>query len=594
MRCNFQQVKSDSDENDNAGYYNKQYPQSWVYETQTAETSTINSVPNRYSGTSSDNLIDSKPTSSEAEFKDISTQNLNIEQPIVVVENTSDYTDRQLHYMASFSRTPSPVPGSDSSSDDLHSNDPPIQESLEKLTEPSVYRSRLNSALSASAVPHDRPSPTVSPRPPSISGMDQLQQELLRAELQETVSQKSFKISADQIFIPLKDETVIRVKDEVFIMSPKISPKVEEYTTQMSAAPTPAPALPPKNAYDVPPVPSSREAEKPTLIPKTEPERPSLPEIVYAVHKDPTLKSPRDLWPRDPSPKEETPSIPPAETRKPSLQNIVEQYLTTALEKDPAPVVESAPSPTGSYTITSPVLERQEQIDRQDTFVAKDYTLPSPVLERQPQFDRQDTVVERKPYLPSPVQERQSQIERQDAILSPKEDQCFAPPPLEPEAVESPMDEDPREDVSNNSNNVSTDKETIIDFTGSDENVQAQDTECVIGMCDTLDLIEGIKQPEEATSSGFGNEIDNIFKIAEDPRLEERDRKDAELFDMEKGSSSSDLLPEMDASMFANIPPPEDTDEVNGVDPDEWEESDDDSIDSSCVRRVPPPSTPSK
>jgi hypothetical protein len=59
--------------------------------------------------------------------------------------------------------------------------------------------------------------------------VDQLQQKLLKANLQETLSQKSFKISADQMFIPPKDETVIRVKDEIFIIpSPKVSPKVEE------------------------------------------------------------------------------------------------------------------------------------------------------------------------------------------------------------------------------------------------------------------------------------------------------------------------------------------------------------------------------
>lgn len=614
VQYNFQQVKSDSDENDNAGYYNKQYPQSWVYETQTAETSTISSVPNRFSGTSSDNVVDLKPTSSETEFKDISTQNLNMEQPIVVVENTADYTDRQLHYMTSFSRTPSPVPASESSSEDLHSNGPSVQEIPEKFSGSSACRSRHNSTLSTSAVSRDQSFSTVSPRPPSISGIDQLQQELLKANLQDTVSQKSFKISADQIFIPLKDEIVIRVKDEVFVIpkSPRLSPAPEAEKMQTSAssessqtcvdlnpqpesgiAPTavskPTPVVTEKeyNKVDTSLVLSSQVEAKLDIPPKVE--RPSLPEIVHAIHKE-SLTSPRDIQSKYPSSPKESQS----ENRKPSLQNVVEQYLSSsAWESELVPVHEksdSVPSPMDSYTISSPVLERQDQFERQETVVAKDMTLPSPVLERQPKFDRQDTIVEQKPYLPSPVQERQSQIERQDAILSPREDQSFEPPSLELEAVDTLVHETAKEDGElSDSNNSSTDKETIeyLSNNGKCAETLTQDNNEIVSTCDTPDLIEGIMLQ---SNNEFGNEIDNIFRIAEDPRIAERDREDAELFDVEK--QTSDIPPtDMDAAMFSNIPPPEETDETNGVDPDEWEESDDDSIDSNCVRRVPTPST---
>lgn len=60
--------------------------------------------------------------------------------------------DRKLNYMKSFSRSASPAVLSASSSQISLTghiiNNPPIYECLERLTEPSVYRSRLNSALS--------------------------------------------------------------------------------------------------------------------------------------------------------------------------------------------------------------------------------------------------------------------------------------------------------------------------------------------------------------------------------------------------------------------------------------------------------------
>lgn len=79
-----------------------------------------------------------------------------IGNPVVQIEEASDdstsNSDRKLNYMKSFSRCASPVVLSASSSQlslNVNSiNNPPIYECLERLTEASVYRSRLNSALS--------------------------------------------------------------------------------------------------------------------------------------------------------------------------------------------------------------------------------------------------------------------------------------------------------------------------------------------------------------------------------------------------------------------------------------------------------------
>lgn len=122
------------------------------------------------------------------------------------------------------------------------------------------------------------------------------------------------------------------------------------------------------------------------------------------------------------------------------------------------------------------------------------------------------------------------------------------------------------------------------------------------GICDTLALIENISQSEVENSTvgeTLGNEIDNIFKIAEDSiRLEVHHQDDEELFNLDEEPGFDNLpLPEMDP-LFVNVPPPAEIKEINGIDPNEWVESDDDddddSVDSSCMKRVPSYSTPSK
>ncbi|XP_022174684.1 uncharacterized protein LOC111036799 isoform X1 [Myzus persicae] len=118
--------------------------------------------------------------------------------PVVIVE--MDGTGgRPTQLMTSFSRTPSPVGLSESSSQDSVSAATvaaaPIYECLEKLTEPSVYRSRLNTALSASIqeaiASGDRPPRSLSPRPPPAA--EPVQYASLMEELQKTIGNRLSK-----------------------------------------------------------------------------------------------------------------------------------------------------------------------------------------------------------------------------------------------------------------------------------------------------------------------------------------------------------------------------------------------------------------
>lgn len=118
--------------------------------------------------------------------------------PVVIVE--MDGTGgRPTQLMTSFSRTPSPVGLSESSSQDSVSAatvaNAPIYECLEKLTEPSVYRSRLNTALSASIqeaiASGDRPPRSLSPRPPPAA--EPVQYASLMEELQKTIGNRLSK-----------------------------------------------------------------------------------------------------------------------------------------------------------------------------------------------------------------------------------------------------------------------------------------------------------------------------------------------------------------------------------------------------------------
>jgi len=118
--------------------------------------------------------------------------------PVVIVEMEGT-GGRPTQLMTSFSRTPSPVGLSESSSQDSVSAaamaNPPIYECLEKLTEPSVYRSRLNTALSASIqeaiASGDGPPRSLSPRPPPAA--EPVQYASLMEELQKTIGNRLSK-----------------------------------------------------------------------------------------------------------------------------------------------------------------------------------------------------------------------------------------------------------------------------------------------------------------------------------------------------------------------------------------------------------------
>lgn len=122
--------------------------------------------------------------------------------PVVIVEmdRPAPGCGRPTQVMTSFSRTPSPVGLSESSSQDSVSTaaaaPAPIYECLEKLTEPSVYRSRLNTALSVSVQESnyaavDRPPRRLSPTPPLAA--EPVQYASLMEELQKTIGNRLSK-----------------------------------------------------------------------------------------------------------------------------------------------------------------------------------------------------------------------------------------------------------------------------------------------------------------------------------------------------------------------------------------------------------------
>lgn len=120
-----------------------------------------------------------------------------IANPVVHIEEASDEStsnsnsDRKLCYMKSFSRTPSPVVLSAASSQMSlnYNHNPPIYECLEKLTDPQVYRSRLNSALSSKDEPHYASTARKSELP-SPRQTEPVHYASLMVELQEAITSK--------------------------------------------------------------------------------------------------------------------------------------------------------------------------------------------------------------------------------------------------------------------------------------------------------------------------------------------------------------------------------------------------------------------
>lgn len=177
------QAKSGSMGKNNSHNMFNQYAQSWVFDTDTVGSSQSDSpyskMPPQFSGSKTVVL---KRKQRQQECNNVTPETP--VQPVVLIEDVSN-SDRQLQFMTSFSRTPSPVGMSDSSSQS--SNPPHIYECLERLTEPSVYRSRLNNAIGANI---ERPSPSISPRPHSVVISDQVQYASLMMELEKTIVAK--------------------------------------------------------------------------------------------------------------------------------------------------------------------------------------------------------------------------------------------------------------------------------------------------------------------------------------------------------------------------------------------------------------------
>ncbi|CAH1723179.1 unnamed protein product [Aphis gossypii] len=177
------------------------YGRSWVFEAD--GTAGPGGCPT-YASTESLSALDHRPPAAVTATAAVCSRTVTLKRrakpvtPVVIVE--MDGTGgRPTQLMTSFSRTPSPVGLSESSSQDSVSAAAvaavPIYECLEKLTEPSVYRSRLNTALSASIqeaiASGDRPPRSLSPRPPPAA--EPVQYASLMEELQKTIGNRLSK-----------------------------------------------------------------------------------------------------------------------------------------------------------------------------------------------------------------------------------------------------------------------------------------------------------------------------------------------------------------------------------------------------------------
>lgn len=171
-------VKSGSMGKHNSNNIYNQYAQSWVFDTDTVGSSQSDSPHSKLPHFSGSKTVVLKQKQQHHEHNSVTVQ------PVVLVEDMSN-SGRHLQFMTSFSRTPSPAGMSDTSSEG--SNPPPIYECLEKLTEPSVYRSRLNTAIGTST---NQPQPNIPPRPHSIVVSDQVQYASLMLELEKTIVAK--------------------------------------------------------------------------------------------------------------------------------------------------------------------------------------------------------------------------------------------------------------------------------------------------------------------------------------------------------------------------------------------------------------------
>ncbi|KAJ8922378.1 hypothetical protein NQ315_004321 [Exocentrus adspersus] len=183
------------------------YAQSWVFDAENAGCSNNGAVETPYfkvlqNGTP--NKPRRKSTGLQIGLQNgmVNDANHLIDHPVVHVEEASDdstsNSDRKLCYMKSFSRSQSPVILSASSSQIslnlTQPHNPPIYECLEKLTEPTIYRSRLNTALSNKEEDeqhYQAPQPVIMRRLDSTSPhVEKVQYASLMKELQRAIVNK--------------------------------------------------------------------------------------------------------------------------------------------------------------------------------------------------------------------------------------------------------------------------------------------------------------------------------------------------------------------------------------------------------------------
>ncbi|XP_045464218.1 uncharacterized protein LOC123673671 isoform X2 [Harmonia axyridis] len=133
------------------------YAQSWVFDVDQAAGSNNLATCTKSLQNGSPKIQESQQNGQASYVASLICENPpHVDNPTVYIEEASDdstsNSGRKIENMKSFSRTASPVLLSASSSQSSlnlsKSNKPPIYGYLEKLTEPEVYRSRLNSALS--------------------------------------------------------------------------------------------------------------------------------------------------------------------------------------------------------------------------------------------------------------------------------------------------------------------------------------------------------------------------------------------------------------------------------------------------------------
>ncbi|GLV42739.1 hypothetical protein CBL_03479 [Carabus blaptoides fortunei] len=183
--------KSHSEPKPTNSAYNA-YAQSWVFEAETSNSNSNHAVSPYLKLNQDDEsiVVNGKDVSSSDNAKE---ETIIIANPVVHIEEASDEStsnsDRKLCYMKSFSRTPSPVILSAASSQ-ASLNNQPIYECLEKLTEPTMYRSRLNTALSVKDEPQYA---STSPRKSEMSSpraSDPVQYASLMMELEQALTSK--------------------------------------------------------------------------------------------------------------------------------------------------------------------------------------------------------------------------------------------------------------------------------------------------------------------------------------------------------------------------------------------------------------------